>query len=170
MPSRKRTFLGDRCALCARGMAGPSESRTMYTARSRRDAGQPCRLTRKDGAWPAAAQGKHDENDKNRGWGLPWRGFREPHPDGADFRRCTEQQHSADGAARGGRPTGAATTQAFASPYAPRYEEWNAAAGPTIGVFATANEDNRLAQEDERLQHAPATPAPGYPGSATSEY
>jgi len=126
--------------------SAPSGTQAACPRRDPRDAGQACRLTRKDGVWPAVAQGKHDENEENRGWRVPRRGFREPRPDGADFRRRAEQQHSADGSARGDRPTGAATTQALASPYAPRYEERSAAAGPTIGVFATANEDNRLVQ------------------------
>jgi hypothetical protein len=126
--------------------SAPSGTQAACPRRDPGDAGQTCHLTRKDGVWPAVAQGKHDENEENRGWRVPWRGFREPRPDGADFRRRADQQHSDDGSARGDRPTGAATTQALASPYAPRYEERSAAAGPTIGVSATANEDNRLVQ------------------------
>jgi hypothetical protein len=36
-----------------------------------------------DGAWPAVAEGKHEESDENCGGCIPWRGFREPRPDGA---------------------------------------------------------------------------------------
>jgi hypothetical protein len=76
-----------------------------------RDAGQPCRLTRRDGARPPVVEGKHEEIDENRGGCFPWRGFCARYPDGADIRPRAEQQHGDDGAA---------TTQTFASAYAPR--------------------------------------------------
>ena len=130
-PERAESGRVDRSALPARN------SSCMYAARSRRDAGNalpPNTVGRRLG--DRCAGESMMQNDENRGWRVPCFGSREP--DGADFRRRAEQQHSADGTARGNRPTGAATTQAFASPYPPRYEERNAAAGPTIEVSATA--------------------------------
>jgi hypothetical protein len=50
-----------------------------------------------DGAWPAVAEGKHEEIDENCGGFIPWRGFREPRPDGADIRPRAEQQAETTG-------------------------------------------------------------------------
>ena len=103
--------LGDRVEPVLEVTWVGSSKMEMRTRLFPRDAGQPCRLTRRDGARPPVVEGKHEEIDENRGGCFPWRGFCAPHPDGADIRPRAEQQHSDDGAA---------TTQTFASVYAPR--------------------------------------------------
>ena len=45
-----------------------------------------------DGAWPAVAEGKHEEIDENCGGCIPC-GFRQPCPDGADIRPRAEPQY-----------------------------------------------------------------------------